>query len=415
MQHEPTWWRSAASLVLLAGLIFRAWPWLTAPLLPYEDGALFFAQCYAEFDWRTVVQPYAGYVPVGSNLQALLVCRLPTTWIAEAFVVSALLMSWGAAASVLRPAWQQVAPFGTRFIMAMAIAWVPFGSFLELTSLAYAQWPQLLWLFLLLAEPPAAERRSRLVGGGRLLLVAFLSLCNPLSVLLAPIAVRSLRHRAARWDVAVYLLATAGYVALIIVDGLSEAGLVFDSFLSDFLRALAGPVLIESFGGLECAMFMQDMGSWAPPAVAGIVAAILAFVVIRAWRMWPTHARAFVIGLAWLGVATLAASVVLRAGWVTSEQHVVRYAWPFRAAIWIALSLALATICRPWLAGVIVAVLGIGLSLGNAGMHCHRGSDGGLARFVADLAESERRLGHRRWVRARWQQPNGPPIVIRQR
>lgn len=401
--------------MLLAGLVLRAWPWLAQPLLPYEDGVVFFAQSYAEFDWSTVARPYAGYVPVGSNLQALLVCRLPTTWLPVAFVCSALVMAWGAAATLLRPTWRQVAPFRVRLLMAATLAWLPFGSYLEFTSLAYSQWPQLLWLFLLLGEPEPAQPRRPIAVGLRLPLVAFLSLCNPLGPLLIPVAVWACRGRHGRLDAVVFMVATAAYALIVLAWRAEDVGIAIGAAVGDLAAALASSVLLEGFAGLDGARAVAATGTWCTALVALLMAALLAVLVVKTWRGLPCHARQFIAACAWLALTTVGTSLVLRPGWIGAEEHVVRYAWPARAAVWLVTTLTLATLWRARVAYGCVALLGIGLWLGNAGMHFHPGDDRGLGQFVEELAEAERQLGNRRLVRARWDGGGWVPIIIRPR
>lgn len=398
--------------MLLLGLLVRVWPWLAEPLLPWEDGALFFAQNYAEFEWVAAIHPYAGYVPIGSNLQALVVCRAPTTWIPTVFVLSAVLMLLGAAATLLRPAWQRVAPFATRLLLAAAVAWVPFGSNLELTSLAYSQWPQLLWLFFLVVEP--AEGRALRSGGQlvRSLLIAFLTLCNPVGIVLLPIVLLLLRSRTTRLDGVAYLLAIVAYLAVIQLFRDEALTPSFAALWSDFVPAMIVSVFVEAFagvGGMRGLMAVDVGAEW---GVGLVVLAVVAWVVWRSWGEWSGDARRLAIAGCWLAVTTIAVSLVIRPGWMSEESHVVRYAWLARAVTWLLTCLGLATLLGPVRAALIVAGLAVGLSFGNAGLHRHGKGGAEVAGFMQQLAAQEAELGGRRWIRTRFQPANGPPIVI---
>jgi len=399
--------------VLLIGLLVRAWPWLSEPLMPWEDGALFFAQNYAEFEWVAAIHPYAGYVPVGSNLQSLLVCRAPTTWIPSAFVLSAALMLLGAAATLLRPAWQKVAPFGTRLLMAVAIAWVPFGSNLEFTSLAYSQWPQLLWLFLLLVEPADDRTRGWLAAVSRFALVACLTVCNPVGLVLLPLGLWLMRQRAKRLDGAAYLVAMGVFVGIILCCRNQDLVPEIAGLWRDLLPAMARPVFVESFFGLDGWRALRSVGSAAEwGAALGVLVGFVALVG-RAFRSWSREVRFFAIAATGFALATVAVSLVCRPGWMAAEQHVVRYAWPARAVVWLLTCLALATLWRPRLAAVVVALLAAGVTVGNADLHRHPRGDWGVGAFMLELKEQEEELGGRRWIRTRWQPEKGPMIVIR--
>ena len=282
-------------MVLVAGLLLRAWPWLAQPLLALEDGAFFFATSYAEWEMEAATKPYAGYVPFGTNVLSMLLCRLPTEWIPTAFVVAAASMTFGCAATFLRPAWQVVAPFRVRVLLSLVLVMVPFGSNLEFTSLAYAQWPQMLWLFLLMVEPPVDGARSSVSGAVRGFWVAFLALINPLSVLLLPLGLLPTVRHAGRWDWSCLIGAVISYWLLVwlFVDDLVTAA--FGSVWLDLVPVIGVHVIVEALVGVGGAQALADAGTPVLGVVATLLGVSVVVVVVLAWPRWTSAARVLVV------------------------------------------------------------------------------------------------------------------------
>lgn len=412
MQHEQKWWRWCAALVLLAGLLVRAWAWLSQPLLALEDGALFFARDYAEFNWGRVTMSYAGYVPFGSNVLSLLVCRLPTGWIPTAFVATAVFMMVGCAATLLRPAWSAVATFRVRALIAAALVMVPFGSNLEFTSLAYAQWPQMLWLFLLLLEPPTHGPTRVPVLALRGIWVVLLTMTNPLALVLLPLGLARNVRRADRLDWVCYVYALLGYwlVALLFTE--QHIAPTLAALWSRVVPAVGVNVVLEAFVGVGGADALASAGTFVLTGVATLLCVSLGVVVRMAWPRWSSAARFLVLACLWLLVATIASSLVARPGWTSNEEHCVRYAWLGRAAVWMVATMAIATLWRFPVALLLVALGAVGLVFGNAPMHYHPGSNDSFRAFVANLKAQEQELGGRRGIRARHDRRGGMPIVV---
>lgn len=397
----------------MAGLLVRAWPWLSQPLLALEDGALFFATNYAEFEWLAVTKSYAGYVPVGSNVLSLLVCRLPTDWIPTAFVMTAVFMMFGCATTLMRPAWSAVASFRVRALIAAALVMAPFGSNLEFTSLAYAQWPQMLWLFLLLLEPPAESSRRTPLMFLRAIWVVFLTLTNPLSVVLLPLGLAQRVRRTGRLDWVCLVGAVLGYWLVMLLLPVEHIAPTFAAVWSEIVPAIGVNVVVEAFVGVGGANALASAGPLVLASIATLLCVGLVAVVRLAWPRWSSAARLLVVACVWLLVATVASSLAVRPGWTTGEQHCVRYAWLGRAAVWLVGTMAIATIWRFRVALLLVASVALGLVFGNAGMHYHPGNNDAFRAFVAKLQAQEQELGGRRWIRARHDRQGGMPIIVR--
>jgi len=400
---------------LAAIVAWRAWPWLSQPLLALEDGAVFFAGHFAEWRLSALFEPYAGYLPVGTNLSAMLLCRLPTSWIPVAFVLASAVMLFGCAATLLRPAWQVVAPFGLRFLMALALVALPFGSNLEFTSIAYAQWPQLLWLFFLLLEPggdESPERRTWLLRRGW---VVVLTITHPLAVILLPLGLVASVRNARRADYYWFAVALVGYwlLGLFLLEESVEVS--FASLADHWLDALCFKVLVEGLVGVAGAEALVSWGVavWLPVVVSLVLG--VATLCWLAWSRWSPAARLFAIACAWLLSASLAASLATRPDWVDSAQYAVRYAWLGRATLWCVLLLSLGALWRAWVALAVVGVFSVVLVFGNARLHWHPGQNIELRGFLQDLQEQEREAGNRRACRARLDRGGRMPIVIRPR
>lgn len=406
---EPRWWHPAATLVLALGVAMRALPWLLEPLLAWEDGSLFFAANYSEFRPERCVMPYQGYVPFGSNLLAIALCRLPTSCIATAFTVVAILIMAASASAVLRPAWSQVASFRMRLLLGATIAWLPLGSSFEFTTLAYSQWPMLWWLFVLLLEP-APEGRER--GLARGVLTLLLTLSHPLAVTLVPLVLLPGVWRNQRVSWACYLGGICGYwaVALAVVN--ERSGLSSAHWLDEIVPMLGYRVGLDTVLGGGVREWLATQSPWLAIGAAALVWCIFVVLVLVAWRRWKPRTRLLVGALAWLAIATVSASLVGRTDLTSADPWMVRYVWLARVAFAMVLLLALQELVRTrWLCATALmsAVL---LTLSHQAWHRHPGGDDGLSQFVQQLEQQEQERQGRRWIRARLNRERSSLIVI---
>ena len=408
---ESSWWRWVVVACLWGGVIIRSWPWLCEPLLPWEDGALFFARNYSEFSLASAGAAYAGYVPFGSNLLSILACRLPTSCIPTAFVIVAGMVLVGAAGAMLRSGWGAVAPFRTRCMMAAVVAWLPIGTYLELTTIAYVQWALLLWLFLLLLEPSGDRPSSSL---GRNLAIVVLAMSHPLAALLLPlglIATHRLERDSSRW--AYFIVGLVAYWTMLFLSVDEQVSPSLGHGIQELLPVMGLRVGLEAVLGSGGREWVSGYGSYAPLVVASLIWLVMVGGVLAAWRKWSVQRKVFVIQCAWFCVATVAASLVARPDWSSDDVLVVRYVWPSRVAFcWVAL-----LILRTWVPlGLSVAIslaFAWGLMLSNGAFHRHFGDAAQLRSFVDGLVEQEEELGGRRWVRAFLVREKGPSIVIK--
>lgn len=415
MQDESRCSHLLVALGVAVALACRALPWLLQPQLALDDGAFFFAQNYSEFQWGAIFRPYAGYVPVGTNLSALLLCRLPIAWIPVAFVLAAMVMMFGCARTLLRPAWEQVAPYRIRVAMAYGLVVIPFGSNLEFTSLAYAQWPQMLWLFLLLMEPLRATGRRRRHELGRCGLVVFLAIANPLSVLLAPLGLLPMARSMGRLDWRWFLAAVAGYwlMTLALLDGLvTQASTALPSLLEQLLFAVGVKVVLEGCVGVSGAAALYEQSPVVHLSAAVLLSGLMATVIWMSWSKLTRSARVFACACFWLLLSTLAASLVARPDWMDSSRYAVRYAWLGRAVMWLVLLCALGVRWRAPVALLVLGVFAFGLANGNWRMHYHPGNQDEIHGLVEDLNRQEERWGGRGQVEVRVRRRSGMSIVI---
>lgn len=412
VNDEPRWWRSIVMLGLLVGIAIRAWPWLREPLLYFEDGTVFFGPNYRELQWGSSLQPYAGYVPVGSNLAAMLLCRLPTDWIASAFVATAAAVQWLVGCTLLQPGWRALAPFSVRAMLAVGIVLLPIGSHIEFTTLAYMQWPMLCWLFLLLVAP------SPRVGWRRwpdVVLVVLLTWSHPLAVVLAPLGLlrRFREQQPLRW-----LAFVGGVVGYWLVTWIVASAHGAPDNAMSLLRALqAVPavlvrVCLESFVGIEGWRWLEGGGAALLFLVAAAVLGAAVWLVRCAWPRWNPSMRAFALACVWLALVPLAIGLFVRdVSW--RDAWIVRYLWLGRVAFWMLVLAALTTL-RSGAVAAAVLMLCMGLlSFSNARYHVHAGSTEELRAFLTRLQEVEQRDGHRRGIEDRLDRPKQPPIVIR--
>ncbi|MFT7537066.1 MAG: hypothetical protein ACI85K_003022 [Hyphomicrobiaceae bacterium] len=416
MTEEPRWWRWLAILALAVGVALRAWPWLSEPLLVFEDGSVFFAPNYAQFEWGGFVAPYAGYVPFGANLSALLLCRLPTECIPTAFVAGAAAVHLAAGCALLSRPWLAVAPFWARVLLAAVIVLLPISSYLEFTTLAYMQWPMLCWLFLLLVEPvhPGVSstwlRRCVSVA-----LLVLLTLSHPLAIVLAPLALlRSVRDaQQLRWFA--YAAALAGYwlVHLLLIGehGAPESAMsLIRAF--DCIPALLVRVGLESMVGFDGWQWLSAYGAVVVFSVAILCWLVAAALVTLAARRWQAATRTFAIACGWLMVVPLATSLLARdVAW--DDQWIIRYIWLSRVGFLLVLTLCVTTLLSRWLVAGGAVLLAFALSHSNSGCHGHASGADDLRQFVGKLQAKELRDGHRRLIDERFHRGKQSPILIR--
>lgn len=395
------WLRWLGVVLVTAVVLAQVWPWLRAPLLPFEDGALLFAGHYARFDASVCVQSYAGYVSFGSNLLAALCCRLPVEWVPSAFVAAAALTTVAAASAMLHPAWRRLLPPAAQLAGALLVV-VPIGNHLLLGSLAYAQWAMLWWLAIVMLHP---ERRHGVAGLGEALLVVALAWSHPLAGLLLPLAVaRPLRRVAPRrWSV--LAVAVAAYWALV----LSRDGL-------DAQVAAGGPVavvleLLLVRGALEALLgevgrswLVAQAGAWAPWAVGALILVAAGWAAWRGLRGADEGLRVRAAALAGFAVLVVTASACSRPAAGGGMGWVVRYVWVSRVALLLLLVWAAGVRCRaPWQGMALcftVLLFGAWAWRSNRSYYGHAAGAEFVQMLIAELAAQEQRLGGRAAVTA---------------
>jgi hypothetical protein len=306
--EEPRWWRWLAVFGLAVGVMVRGMAWLRAPLLPWEDGSVFFAGNYAEFSLASCVKPYAGYVPFGANTFALLLCRLPTPLIPVGFVAAAMLLQVAAAAALLRPAWRALAPFSVRLMCAAVVGLLPLGSHFEFTTLAYAQWPMLWWLFVTLLEPTANPGAR---PWGRSALVLVLSLSHPLAFTLLPLWLlpAGLRGHRLLWRTAVFAIAAYWVSSTLLVDPVVQPTLTNTWQLVPTMLVRIG---LECVVGLAGWQWLEAVGQYLPIIVAIAVWLGFALLLRMVWQRFSPTQRGFVAACFFMMLAPLSASLIAR-------------------------------------------------------------------------------------------------------
>jgi hypothetical protein len=413
--EEPKWWRWFAMLILVVGVVIRAWPWLSAPLLFFEDGAVFFSANYSQFELSGLAKPYAGYVPFGANLCSLLLCRLPTACIPTAFVVVAAAVQLAAGCSLLGRSWRAVAPFWVCGLLAALIVLLPIASHLEFTTLAYMQWPMLCWLFLLLVEPQPATEVGGLRCCLRSALVVFLTISHPLAVVLAPLAMLRAVRVAQRLRWVAYAASLVGFAIIrwLLIDGHGAPELAI-SFVRmiECVPALLIRVGLESLVGFDGWQWLLGCGTVIAFGAAVLCWITLAMLVRLAVRQWGGATRTFACACGWLLFAPLAASLLVRdICW--DDPWIVRYLWLSRVAFLLVATICVTTLLPRWLVAALVIVLATVLTNGNARFHRHATGAAELRQFVGRLYAQEQRDGHRRLIDERFVRDQQPPIMIR--
>jgi len=408
------WWRLLLIGILAVGIAIRAWPWLREPLLLHEDGAVFFSKSYAQLDWNTLISPYAGYLPFGANLSAMLMCRLPTEWIPSAFVAVACAVQLAAGSTLLRRSWTAVAPLWVCGLLAALITLLPISTHFEFTNLAYMQWPMLCWLFLLLIEPQPAAPVSKTRRHIDSVLVLFLTISHPLAVTLAPLGFLPAARNAQpnRWmSFTSALIVYALLVVIVAKPGGQD--LSFSLLRSlDCAPALLFRVGLESFVGFHGWQWLVACGSTI--AIGAAILCWLAFAALLSLslRKWSAKTRTFAIACGWLMIAPLAASLLLKdINW--HDPWSIRYLWLSRVAFLLIVTICVTTLASRWVALMIALVMAAVLTSSNASYHQHAEDGDTLRLFVNQLQTQEQNDGHRRLIDARLDREGQPPIIIR--
>jgi hypothetical protein len=411
--REPGWWRLGAFALLLLGVALRGGAWLLDPVLPFEDGTLLFARSYAEPRLSDWLAPYAGYVPVGSNVAAWCACRLPTAVIPHAFVGLAMLLHTAAACSVLHPGWQLLGRFRLRLLLAAVVAWVPWSSVLVPTTLSYVQWTMLWWLVVVLLRPCGGTRMARLRHG---LAVAMLVLWHPLALTLAPLLALPAVRRGRAAVLLGFVAALVGYWVLrqMVV---TEVPAVQVERLALVPTTWLGRVMLEAFAGYELRPWLlAQLGAWSVSAAGLLLAMGWLALVLRARRRWSAPVQAFAVGVVWVGVVALAVAAMRRDQFDPDGDGSVRYFALGRLGLQTLAILALGTLASwRWAAGLGTLVLVVPWLGGVARQAVPAGGAAAMRSFVTELQAQELRRGGRRWIRARLVQDNGWVILIRPR
>ena len=168
-------------------------------------------------------------------------------------------------------------------LIAAALVMAPFGSNLEFTSLAYAQWPQMLWLFLLLLEPPAESSRRTPLMFLRAIWVVFLTLTNPLSVVLLPLGLAQRVRRTGRLDWVCLVGAVLGYWLVILLLPVEHIAPTFAAVWSEIVPAIGVNVVVEAFVGVGGANALASAGPLVLASIATLLCGGLVAVVRLAW------------------------------------------------------------------------------------------------------------------------------------
>ncbi len=177
-------WLFAFSLLAFAVLLSRRPASILHADFWAEDGWRWYPDAY-DHGWRTLLEPYAGYLQSICRLVGLAAQPFPLGWAPTIFSLSAVAVQIGAAtllvSSRLDDAWPHR---GSRILFAFLYLLLP-NSFEVYANLTNAQWHLSLVAFLLLVAKPAATIPGRVAD---LAVLALSGLSGPFCLFLLPVA-----------------------------------------------------------------------------------------------------------------------------------------------------------------------------------------------------------------------------------
>jgi hypothetical protein len=267
-----------------------------------EDGARFLTDALALPVWRSLSQPYAGYLHLWPRAVGELASQLPIGWAAAVLALIAAALAAGTGALIYVATSGHVRSIAARVCIALSVTLTPIASFEILNTTAASQFPLMFAVFWVLLWRPRG--RVGVVVGCVIALIGALS--APLTVVFTPLAVVRLlalgswRERA---PALVVLVGAAIQVAVTLSQPfLSQAG----AALSDVAWVALVRVALQAVAGTELAMTLwRRIG---PPAAvaAGVTLLLLgAFALGRLGASRHTRLLVAVTGAYAAGLAVV--------------------------------------------------------------------------------------------------------------
>lgn len=259
-----------------------------------EDGAVFLARAVEGSSLLAVIEPYQGYIHFAPRMLASIASWFPLQ-------AAPLVLSGGAALTVAllgvfiyRVSASYIAADWLRLVLALSPALVPVGSAEAYNNAANLHWYLMYAAFWALLWAP--ERFGDRLVASVIVLVAALS--DPLTAMLAPLVVLRMVLRPRR-DHLVTLAFAAGLAVqgAVILTADHEREFPVSASPLDIGIWYATRVLTASVFGERLAVLDGSIGSY---AVLVLTAAIVAGLVVLAWRLSPDHR----VKLVWLAVGS---------------------------------------------------------------------------------------------------------------
>lgn len=299
---------------------------LMKPVLWAEDSVAIFANYY-NVSGIPLVRYWGGYVSLAADLIGYAVSCFPTVWQPHMLPGIAIAVSAAAFALFAAPIFRKIVVSDTqRFIIAVALAVLPLGSFADVGLVGYTQWPAGILLVLLAAVAPDLSLRS-IKGAALFLLLLVLVWTNPVSIIALPLFLyEAWRTRAGAPSSALAnLMLAAGCVLYVTVGRVyAPADVNVLHALSDGTRLLLERVVFESVFGTMTRMWALAGAYWLWMDIIAVGAIAVTMFGLR-HRMRDPQFRTFLLKAAYLSIGICYLSALMRADVGLSVYHGRRY------------------------------------------------------------------------------------------
>lgn len=272
-----------------------------------EDGNVFLQGALDHDGLSTFTRSYNGYLHLYPRLVAELATAVPAEAIGWLFSVAGALVVGLAAWAAWDLGSGLVRSWPVRALVAASVVLVPAGAFEAVDNVANSHWYLDVACFWALLARGRGPVRTTL----QVVIVVLATLSDPLSLVLAPIALLRLvavRTWRDRLIPAVYALALAGQLAVALSQPRDNAT---PATLHDMAFGYAFRVVSTSVLGLHgTSELAARAGAWGVSALAAVVAVVLAAALVTLPRVRPPLAVAGLASMAFFAVSCFFAAGV---------------------------------------------------------------------------------------------------------
>ncbi len=294
----------AVAIGIFAILALRSRNALVLPTMAVEDGRDMLAFFFNDHSILGIFRLYGGYVSFIPHLLAwLCVGVLPLPAVPYAFTLASLIIASLGFYALSRPghSWL-IADSNHRSLLALTLAVLPLGKCFLITNLTYSQWSLLVLFLVLVTRRPLPSSRTGLSLWT--LAAAACAVSNPLSILILPIVLMSLRaceHTRQRLSLGILVTVLVLYQAFWVNHSAVSVNLSFGS-LGYAVQVFLARVIFEAFVGAR-EVNLLVMNGHAFYAYAGGVASLAAlgymsFTGRKNARGWLITSVAVLLGFA---------------------------------------------------------------------------------------------------------------------